>query len=251
MENKKVLIITENTRGYFINTVKNAIDSIGIEATLVAGTFGDVDAIPFFPPLVVVSIGDTDTPYHILIPHILQKCEDSNSKIILIATNQTDLDSFKEALVSKVIDDFLRPVDLSLFADVVRTRLLDIQNNGHRKHILVVDDSGVILRSLHSMLENDYSVALANSASVAFTSISKLRPDLILLDYEMPVCSGAQFLEMLRADEELKTIPVFFLTSKSDAESVKSVMALKPEGYILKTEDNSQLLQTIRSFFYK
>lgn len=251
MENKKVLIITENTRGYFINTVKSAIDSIGIETKLVSGNIVELDTIPFFPPLVIVSIGDTETPFTAIIPHILQRCEDSNSKIILIGTNQTDVDTFKQALISKVIDDFLRPVDLSLFADVVKTRLLDIQNNGHRKHILVVDDSGVILRSLHSMLENDYSVSLANSASVAFTAISKMRPDLILLDYEMPVCSGAQFLEMLRADEELKTIPVFFLTSKSDAESVKAVMSLKPEGYILKTENNSQLLDTIRNFFYK
>lgn len=73
--------------------------------------------------------------------------------------------------------------------------------------------------------------------------------DLILLDYEMPVTDGPQVLEMLRSDDETKSIPVIFLTGKDDKESVMSVLALKPEGYILKTSGKEEIENTLRTFF--
>ena len=77
------------------------------------------------------------------------------------------------------------------------------------------------------------------------------RPDLILLDYEMPVCDGKQVLEMIRAESEFSNVPVFFLTGKNDRESVLSVSALKPEGYLLKSMPPAQIVQTIDDFFEK
>lgn len=76
-------------------------------------------------------------------------------------------------------------------------------------------------------------------------------PDLILLDYEMPVCSGQQFLEMIRAEVSTSMIPVIFLTAKGDKESVKSVLALKPAGYLLKTMAAEQIVESIDNFFEK
>ncbi len=75
------------------------------------------------------------------------------------------------------------------------------------------------------------------------------KADLILLDYEMPVTSGPQVLEMLRNDEDTKDIPVIFLTGKDDRESVMSVLSLKPEGYILKTSGKEEIVNTVRKFF--
>ena len=73
--------------------------------------------------------------------------------------------------------------------------------------------------------------------------------DLILLDHEMPVTSGPQVLEMLRSDPETRSIPVIFLTGKSDRESVMAVVNLKPEGYFLKTIDKKELLSNLSKFF--
>ena len=54
---------------------------------------------------------------------------------------------------------------------------------------------------------------------------------------------------MLRSDEDTKNIPVIFLTGKGDKESVMQVVALKPEGYLLKTIGREELLGNIRNFF--
>ena len=60
----------------------------------------------------------------------------------------------------------------------------------------------------------------------------------------MPVTDGPQVLEMLMSDEETKGIPVIFLTGKDDKESVMSVLALKPEGYVLKTSGKNEIVKT-------
>jgi CheY-like chemotaxis protein len=65
----------------------------------------------------------------------------------------------------------------------------------------------------------------------------------------MPVTSGPQVLEMLRSDDETKNIPVMFLTGKSDKESVMKVVALKPEGYFLKSIQREELLEKLHEFF--
>lgn len=76
-------------------------------------------------------------------------------------------------------------------------------------------------------------------------------PDLILLDYEMPVTSGPQVLEMIRSETKVDSIPVIFLTGKGDRESVLKVLALKPDGYLLKSTPREQLIDTIDNFFEK
>lgn len=113
---------------------------------------------------------------------------------------------------------------------------------GGRKRVLVVDDNGTTLRTMKAMLEERYEVAIAISGAQAMTSIGKQRPDLILLDYEMPVCDGKMTLEMIRADEEMKDIPVVFLTAVNDRANIEAVLKLKPAGYFLKPAVKDKLI---------
>lgn len=83
------------------------------------------------------------------------------------------------------------------------------------------------------------------------SQIVRHKPDLILLDYEMPVADGQTVLKMLRADETTADIPVIFLTGNSDRESVMQVLALKPEGYLLKTMPGPEIKLNIDAFFRK
>ena len=98
--------------------------------------------------------------------------------------------------------------------------------------ILIVDDSMTIRQGMKELLCEDYEIALAKSGMSAIQSISLDKPDLILLDYEMPVCDGRQVLQMIRSEEDFAALPVFFLTGRTDPESVKKVISLKPEGYL-------------------
>lgn len=119
----------------------------------------------------------------------------------------------------------------------------------HKKTILVVDDSMTIREGIKQLLEEDYDISLAQSGTSAIRAISLNRPDLVILDYEMPVCDGRQILEMIRSEEEFANLPVFFLTGRVDQESVKRVISLKPEGYLSKQLKPEEIKKNIDKFF--
>ena len=118
-----------------------------------------------------------------------------------------------------------------------------------RKKILVVDDSATIRQGMQQLLGEDYQLAQASSGVAAIRAVTLDRPDLVLLDYEMPVCDGRQTLEMLRSETEFAELPVIFLTSKRDPKSMIRVMPLKPAGHILKTSGFAELKKAVDAFF--
>lgn len=120
-----------------------------------------------------------------------------------------------------------------------------------RKNILVVDDSDFMRARIVKLLSENYEVSEAASSIAAIQGIAVKRPDLIVLDYEMPVCDGRQALEMIRSEKNTSNIPVVFLTSRGDRESVQKVMALKPEGYLLKSMPDEEVKKYIDAFFAK
>ena len=118
-----------------------------------------------------------------------------------------------------------------------------------KKKILVVDDSLTIRHGMKQLLEGDYEVALAESGVSAIRTITLNRPDLVLLDYEMPIVDGKQTLEMLRSEKSFEDIPVIFLTGRRDTTTMIQVMPLKPAGYLLKDSKPADLKKEIDAFF--
>lgn len=118
-----------------------------------------------------------------------------------------------------------------------------------KKKILVVDDSEFIRDKMTALLTEDYDMIEADSSITAIKLIARNRPDLVLMDYEMPVCDGRQALEMIRSDADIADIPVIFLTGRGDKDSVKKVMSLKPEGYLLKTLSDEKIKEIIDNYF--
>ncbi len=125
------------------------------------------------------------------------------------------------------------------------------EQESRRYKILVVDDSEFMLARMRQLLADKYDLLESDSSISAIKVIAVNRPDLVLLDYEMPICDGKQTLEMIRSDRDIADIPVMFLTSRSDKDSVKNVKALKPEGYLLKTMPDDFILKTLEDFFEK
>lgn len=118
-----------------------------------------------------------------------------------------------------------------------------------KQKILVVDDSMTIREGMKNLLCDDYEIALAQSGMSALQSIILDKPDLVLLDYEMPVCNGKQVLEMIRSEGQLTGLPVIFLTGRTDQESVRGVISLKPDGYLSKLLKPEDIKKKIDIFF--
>lgn len=121
----------------------------------------------------------------------------------------------------------------------------------HKPKVLVVDDSLTVRQSIKKLLETDYDVALAESGVAAIRTITLNRPDLVLLDYEMPIVNGKQTLEMLRSEPEFTKIPVIFLTGRDDPDIVRELLSLKPAGYLLKYLKPEDIKAKIDAFWQK
>ena len=112
----------------------------------------------------------------------------------------------------------------------------------NRKHILVIDDDLNTLKTLRYYLQDAYKVTVVNSGKVAVDFLLKYTPDLILLDYMMPMFNGAAVLKIIKSREATKDIPVFFLTGQTDRTTVMECLSLKPAGYIIKPVAKDALL---------
>ena len=88
------------------------------------------------------------------------------------------------------------------------------ETGADRKHILIVDDDPVTLKTLRYYLQEKYKVTLVSSGKAAVDFLTKYTPDLILLDYLMPVHNGAAVLKDMQSRVEMKNIPVFFSRGK-------------------------------------
>jgi len=114
--------------------------------------------------------------------------------------------------------------------------------------VLVVDDDMMNLRMAEFILEQEgYSIVKADSGMECLNYLKDNRPDLILLDIEMPVMSGIKTLEVIRENPELDEIPVMFLTAAADVETVVEAGTLGVTDYIKKPFFPDELAKRVRN----
>ncbi|MCR5084816.1 MAG: response regulator [Succinivibrionaceae bacterium] len=123
------------------------------------------------------------------------------------------------------------------------------ESEGVRHQLLLVDDDPTFLRVMRSWLSEEYDVVPVSSGTQALQYLANHRPELVLLDYEMPVLNGPRVLKAMRSESALHDIPVIFLTGVDSREQVTEALSLHPAGYILKNNDKRRVLDTIAAFF--
>ena len=136
-------------------------------------------------------------------------------------------------------------------AEVEKYLMKREENPSQKPKVLVVDDSITIREGIKNLLDEDYDVALAASGTAAIRCLILDKPELVLLDYEMPVCDGKQVLEMIRSENAFTGISVMFLTGRTDPETVRKLVSLKPDGYLAKYLKPAEIKQKIDDFFEK
>ena len=183
--------------------------------------------------------------------YIKDKVMEEDVSVSIIGSHDDITKIFNNIPKERVAAVFERPVNVKELGRKMMEVVAREDERLQKKRILVVDDDGTMLRTIKSWLSESYQVFMVNSGMAAITFLAKNKVDLILLDYEMPITTGPKVLEMLRSESSTASIPVMFLTVKSDKDSVMQVLKLKPEKYLLKTMPPAELLANIDEFFAK
>jgi len=122
--------------------------------------------------------------------------------------------------------------------------------SGGRKKLLYVDDMNYSLISLKKGLSKHYEVYLCESAEKMYKILEKVTPDVILLDVNMPEVDGYETIKNLKADDRYAKIPVIFLTTNSERESVVKGLSLGAADYVVKPFNADKLAESIQNLFY-
>ena len=124
---------------------------------------------------------------------------------------------------------------------------MKIENN---KNVLVIDNSSTNLVLLEAILvERGYTIQTAYSVKEAYAIMTKFRPDLILLDLLMPRINGFEFLNNIKADKNLMSIPIVVISAVTDAENIKKAIKLGADQFVTKPVDIQNICEIVDTYF--
>ncbi len=110
------------------------------------------------------------------------------------------------------------------------------------KYCLVVDDSKVIRKVARHILETlNFAVDEAEDGRQALDRCGTHMPDVILLDWNMPVMSGMEFLRALRQSSHLAQPKVVFCTTENDVAHIRAAIAAGADEYVMKPFDRETI----------
>ena len=115
------------------------------------------------------------------------------------------------------------------------------------KTIFIVDDNDTNLMAAKTALDGVYKTYALPSAEKMFKLAEKIKPDLILLDVDMPEIDGFKAFKILKSDDNLKSIPVLFLSAKDDKAMKKHGLELGALDFINKPFSSSELINRIEN----
>ena len=122
------------------------------------------------------------------------------------------------------------------------------ENYQSKANILVVDDTPANLRLLHEILTgHGYVVRPVPSGKLAISSAKAEIPDLILLDIRMPDMSGYDVCEQLKADKQIRDVPVIFISALHDVFDKIKAFELGGVDYITKPFQPEEVLARVRT----
>lgn len=115
-----------------------------------------------------------------------------------------------------------------------------------KKSIVAVDDSSLVLMMIEKILSDEFEVKSFAKEMRALKYLKLNVPDLIILDIDMPEMSGFEMLAHIKEREELKDVPVVFLTSNNSKDHVVEAVRGGAVDYMIKPINENVLLEKVR-----
>ena len=243
---KRISIIS-NQQGIVVRGLKRRFEEEGHAVRILPQKASDVRECTKDTDLFIMNLDDEPgkNPHELIeifqIGEIISEAE--NKLVIIAAKNSADEVKAAAPLLSDypwefrpvIIEEFCQKMQDSVFSDNSAEK-----SQTGKKKILIIDDDPQFAKMIREWIKDTYSVGVLTSGMQAITLLTKNKVD-----------HGPQVFQILKSDPVLKSIPVVFLTGVADKESVTRVMALHPNGYILKSTTRENLLTYLKDLFRK
>lgn len=129
-----------------------------------------------------------------------------------------------------------------------REELRPLRREQRTKRVLVVDDSVTVRKVTTRLLERQgMEVSVAKDGVEAVSMLEEARPDVMLLDIEMPRMDGFEVARHVRSDQRMKDLPIIMITSRTGDKHRERAAALKVNSFLGKPFQEAELLDTIEA----
>ena len=117
------------------------------------------------------------------------------------------------------------------------------------KRILIVEDNDLNLKLFRDLLSaNGYETMETKDGNEAVSLTKNMRPDLILMDIQLPDVSGLDITQRIKADDEVKDIPVVAVTAFAMKDDEEKILAAGCQAYISKPISIDHFMATVKKF---
>ena len=168
---------------------------------------------------------------------------------VIFLTGDSDRESVVKGLSLGAVDYVIKPFSPPKLIESIETHLNPKKRKNHtpddesssKPSVLVVDDVASMLRAIQYALRDRYKVFILSKSEDALDFLRTKTPDLILLDYLMPVLNGFDLIPLIRALPDHKDTPIIIITTEGTKDHVNEAMTIGASDFIVKPFNPKEL----------
>lgn len=164
---------------------------------------------------------------------------------VIFVTGKSSRNIVLESISVGVDGYLLKPIVKDQLLSKVNEMIVRQSSVTSRKTVLAIDDDVTYLRILNNMLKDNYNVVMINSVRLAMEYLSSHTPDIILLDYHMPLSSSNTLLSYLNNNDDFTYVPLIMLVGIKDKNIVYDKLEKRPDSFLLKPVSKMDLIRTM------
>ena len=161
--------------------------------------------------------------------------------VIFLTGNKTDRKSVLKGMSLGAVDFITKPIIDEKLIECIESHLDHHRREANKPIILAIDDNPSILQTLNLILSEDYKVYTLPQPQAIKEILSRVVPDLFILDCHMPGLHGFELVPMIRGLSDHEDTPIIFLTSDGTIDTVSAATTIGASGFIVKPIDEKIL----------
>ena len=177
----------------------------------------------------------------------LRKIESCINVPVLLITGRSDRNTICNSSTMGIDGYLVKPVAQETLVAKVKEAYESKKVNKNKATILMIDDDMSFLKQMNSILKDNYNVIMINSAKLAIAYMSSHTPDVIILDYQMPLYNGANMLNIFQRSSRQKNIPVIMLSGTLNRKALENCFPYNPFAFLVKPVEKELLIENIEA----
>jgi len=199
------------------------------------------------PNIILVNVKVPEVDGYDVIKKLRENNQNANIPVVFITSkSNSDANTAEKCKSLGAAAHVSKPFSTVLLIETIESVLKSTDVAERKPCILAVDDVVSILKAIHYALRDKYKVYVLSNPEELKDILLKVKPDLFLLDYKMPVLSGFELVPIIREFPEHKETPIIFLSSEGKEDYVAEAQELGACDYIKKPFEPNVLREVIK-----